>query len=484
MDPTDGIPFVAVLCVEGYETGDGRYLEPGMGSWRAVPLALQMQTTQPETGGHAGAVIAARIDTIRMDGRRMIAEGVFDNSPEGNEFARLVHERMLRYVSIDMADAEVTIEPVEFDDEGYPTETRARFGPYQIMGATGTAHPAIDLAVIWLKSDPAPEESFAELPEPLGPPVPMPAMEDVLILASGSPTLALIAAGVVRPPAGWFTDPGFSELTPLSVTDEGRVFGHIAPWGCCHIGFLNKCVEPPQGGDYSRFLVGQVVTEEGTEIATGTITAYGGHADERLNEAGARAHHDDVSMACADVTIGEDKYGIWAAGSLRPGVTDEQIRVMRASAPSGDWRPIGGRLELINIHYVNTPGFPVPRLRATVASGELVGLTASIGHEADTMEKIGEATGEPRVGVEVPLGETGELNVPDDAGDPEPIVPTEPPAEPDPVEDRLSKIEHAISPLLESQRDEILSRHPAPPEPSPLERYVSEHIRVNPDTEG
>jgi hypothetical protein len=40
------------------------------------------------------------------------------------------------------------------------------------------------------------------------------------------------------------------------------------------------------------------------------------------------------------------------------------------------------------------------------------------------------------------------------------------------IEERLAAIESAISPVLELQRDEILSRHPAPPEPSPLEQYL------------
>lgn len=466
-ESTGGIPFVAVLCVEAYETGDGRYLEPGMGSWRELPQPLHFQTVQPEMGGHAGAEIAARIDSIRMDGRRMMAEGVFDDSDRGREYARLVHERMVRFVSIDVADADVVIEPVEFDEDGFPTETRARFGPYKIMGATATSHPAIDLAVIWLKSDPAPDELYANLPDPLGPPAPMPDMEPMLLLASASeaaPTLALVASGAVKPPAAWFEDPKLTELTKIRVTDEGRIFGHIAPWGCCHIGFLNRCVEPPKGSDYSRFLVGYRTTAEGTEVPTGTITAGGLHADDTLDEHAARAHHDDVSSAMGDVTIGEDDFGPWVAGAVRAGVTDTQIEMLRASGFSGDWRPIGGRLELINVHTVNTPGFPVPTMRARVASGELVSLTASIGTDGS---RVGEALpeGVTREGTEVPLDETGVLNADADTeGQPWPV--TEPTDAPNPLDT-------VLAPVLEAQRDELLERHPAPPEPSALQRYLA-----------
>jgi hypothetical protein len=77
----------------------------------------------------------------------------------------------------------------------------------------------------------------------------------------------------------------------------------------------------------------------------------------------------------ADVAAGEDAFGIWVAGALRPDATPEQVRALRASAPSGDWRPIGGRLELVAVCQVNVPGFPVAR--ACVASGSLTALVAA-----------------------------------------------------------------------------------------------------------
>lgn len=442
-DTTDGEPFAAVLCVEGVDTGDGRYLEPGMGSWRNLPQPLMAQTTIPEMGGHAGAVLAGRIDSIRMDGRRMMAKGVFDAGPEGSEAARLVNDQMLRFVSIDMAECDVVIEPVAFDDEGYPVEVLARFGPYEIMGATATPHPAIKQAVIWLTRNPAPAEVYDALPEPLGAPRPMPEPESMPLLASAEPvTLALLASGEAKPPTRMFLVPEADELTPLTVTEEGGIYGHIASWDCCHIGFLNKCVTPPRGAEYANFLTGSVLTADGDRIPTGTLTAWGGHPDERLSAEAARAHHDDVSMACADVTIRDGKIGPWVSGAIRPGVTEEQLRVMRGSAPSGDWRPIRGKLELVNIHYVNTPGFPVPTLRARVASGELVGLVASIGHAADEPE----------------------------TAEPEPVEVAEPDTT---VADRLAVVERAISPLLNIAHDAIAAKHEAPPEPSALERYAA-----------
>jgi len=60
---------------------------------------------------------------------------------------------------------------------------------------------------------------------------------------------------------------------------------------------------------------------------------------------------------------------------LRSSATPEQIRALRASAPSGDWRPIRGALELVAVCQVNVPGFPVARAR--VASGAVMALVAA-----------------------------------------------------------------------------------------------------------
>ena len=461
-EPTNRIPFVAVLCIEGVPTGDGRYLEPGTGSWRDLPQDIYSKDII--SPGHDGAEFAGQLTSIRMDGRRMIGEGWFDGDTEvGAETARRVGNATTRFVSIDMADAEVTVEPI-YDDAGEIVGTLARFGPYKIMGATVTSHPAFEQAVIWLQDQPAPAESFAELPEPLGPPAPMPDEEEIYLYAAGAPTLALVAAGTIRPPRAWFEMPEPDELTPMEITDEGQVYGHIAPWDCCHIGFLNKCVEPPRGCDYDRnYHLGQVVTAEGDRIAVGGLTIGGGHPDESLSAEAARARYDDASIVGANVRVVDGKYGPWACGSVRPGTTDEQIAKMRqSSGPSGDWRPIGGRLELVNVHYVNTPGFPVPRLRARVASGELVSLTASVGEVETIAEGIEAATPDVVDAVQEIVEEAAGAGA-EDGGESSP-------AAYGPAPTALDKV---LEPILEAQRDEILERHPAPPDPSPLATYLA-----------
>src|SRR5690606_35995190 len=84
-----------------------------------------------------------------------------------------------------------------------------------------------------------------------------------------------------------------------------------------------------------------------------------------------------TGLGGADVHVGEDKFGIWVAGAVRPGVTPEQLRTLRASPLSGDWRYINGSLELVGALAVNLPGFPIPRTQAVIASGEMYGIVAA-----------------------------------------------------------------------------------------------------------
>jgi hypothetical protein len=180
---------------------------------------------------------------------------------------------------------------------------------------------------------------------------------------------AITAAAPVAPPAAWFVDPGFDGPTPMTVTADGRVYGHLALFGTCHIAMPNGCVTPPRDDTFSHFHTGEILTADGATFAVGHLTFATGHADMHANARAAAAHYDDTGTVAADVVAGNDAHGIWVAGALRPNLTDEQIREFRAAPLSGDWRRIGGRLSLVAALAVNVPGFPVPRARVLVASG-------------------------------------------------------------------------------------------------------------------
>lgn len=187
---------------------------------------------------------------------------------------------------------------------------------------------------------------------------------------------ALVASSFpVKPPKTWFENPKFRELTPLSIGSDGRVSGHIAGWRTNHIGMSAGTKPPRSKSGYAFFQTGALETNEGDIINVGQITLAGGHAPLDVSTADAVAHYDDTKSAVMDVTCGEDRHGIWVAGALRPTVDDVQLRSIRASSVSGDWRPINGRLELVAVCAVNCPGFPIPRAR--VAGGAPVALVAA-----------------------------------------------------------------------------------------------------------
>lgn len=186
------------------------------------------------------------------------------------------------------------------------------------------------------------------------------------------------AAEVVRPSAAWFTDPQLSLPTPITVTDDGRIYGHAAQWGSCHIGQDDVCVQPPHEDAHPYYRTGEVVCADGTRVAVGQITVGTGHAPLHYGASPAAEHYDNTGAAVADVAVGNDAHGIWVAGAVRPGADPLKVYELQAAGQvSGDWRRIGGQLRLVGLLAVNVPGFPVPKMRARVASGQPVALVAA-----------------------------------------------------------------------------------------------------------
>lgn len=236
------------------------------------------------------------------------------------------------------------------------------------MAATLVAKPAFEECEIALEDSNQQEEDV--VPDGVY-------VEDVDALEASALVACGIVAGVIPavPPSEWFDNPRLKGATPLTVGDDGRVYGHVAAWHVDHIGMSFGTRPPKSRSKYAYFHTGVVRTEEGTDVPVGQLTLAGGHASLEASAQEAVRHYDDTASAIADVHAGEDAYGIWVAGALRPGTTPEQIRALRASAPSGDWRPIKGHLELVAVLQVNVPGFPIARAR--VASGQVMALVAA-----------------------------------------------------------------------------------------------------------
>jgi hypothetical protein len=195
-----------------------------------------------------------------------------------------------------------------------------------------------------------------------------------------APAINLVAAAPMplAAPAEWFSNPNLTGPSPIVVTEDGRVYGHAAEWGVCHIGLPGVCTTAPESeSGYAYYRTGSYLTAEGTSIPVGTITLGTGHADLEASASIAMAHYDNTGTAAAYVASGEDEFGIWVAGAVSPKMTPEDIVELRGAKLSGDWRWIGNAQEMVACLAVNVGGFPVPHTGLAASGGHVTALVAA-----------------------------------------------------------------------------------------------------------
>lgn len=326
-----GRRFTAVLARLGMPTGDGRVLSPGGITSRDLPLPLSWQRESGE--GHAGSVVVARMETMEFSQDMVIATGHMLDVDEAWDAEQLIDNEVIG-PSVDLDDITYVV-----DENDTVVITSAR-----ISGATLVAIPAFADVSITLDPLPAPEMP----PEPV--------MDDMEWLSA-----SVNVSRETLPPLEWFARPDFDGPTPLEVTDEGHVFGHIATWGQCHVG-LPGCTTPPQSyTGYAHFLRKPQETRDGTVVPVGIITVGGGHYDTAGGMVAAMGHYDNPDWATAKVFAGEDEFGIWVSGWILPYADPVKVQQLKDIDVSGDWRQSGGNLELMGLAAVVEPGFPVLR---------------------------------------------------------------------------------------------------------------------------
>lgn len=174
-----------VLVLEGAETSDGRYIEPGALTHRALPFPVLAQTRNPDGGyGHDGADVIGRIDFIeRVPGPEVISretgkpfdEGVFVWRGRGaidatHEASTLLRAGFLTGNSVDIVDCDVRYEWPEddgasdddggllllFDDPGREVMTSGVIGATTLVPipAFADAHVVIDSADFAVRARP------------------------------------------------------------------------------------------------------------------------------------------------------------------------------------------------------------------------------------------------------------------------------------------------------------------------------------------
>ena len=404
------------LAVEGLDTGDGRYLTPGGGSHRALPLPLLSLPYKSHGGEQAPAAeVFGRLTGLELlPGPTVISKHTGEPFPEGTNVwsadavingrhphAQLVRDGNLRGGSIDIGELDAELIDEEDAVMSDNPKRRAIMHTYQIAGATMVPVPAFADAYCDLVGQPDAPAALAASAMTAGvltDPQPMvrarelgdyPDTPEPTTDGTGKDLEAMTAAAVAvrRPPLALFTNPNLDGETPITIkpvdidgTTYHEVFGHIAVWSRPHIGYGGQRIYArPSRSDYAFFNTGAVrcLDEQGVEriAAVGHLTMDAPHADLALSALAATRHYDHTGFAWADVAAGDDKYGVWVHGICKPNITDDQISFAYAHPPSGDWRPIDGGLELVAALCVNTPGIPVSRAR--VASGQVLALVAA-----------------------------------------------------------------------------------------------------------
>ncbi len=357
----------AILGFEGYpadgDSGRKRFIFAGSLDHRQLPLPFSVQFAEQE--GHQGKVPAGRIDSIDWipvsdfrethpefdlppdmpdEAMAILGSGIWDLEGEnGREAARLVAGKFMRGVSMDLnGTVWVPVDPQtlqEMNPEDLSLEDHLTGNYYagvkegMIGGATIVQESAFGWAMLAAGAD----------------------VDDhtQIINVYDEPLLAC-AAGPLAPPARFFERLKFTKKTPITVTENGEWFGHIATWDC-HMGNDVQCFRAQRSRDgYAHFHTGGMVCDDGSQVRVGRITVKE-HADYGASRDQVIAHYSDPRKVGAFVVIWEDEFGIASHGVTRSDAPPELLRDLYANPPSPDWR----RGELLGVSTVPLPGLPV-----------------------------------------------------------------------------------------------------------------------------
>lgn len=405
-----GTRFRTMLAPIGLSTGDGRRFQVGGIELDATPFPFEW--VRQREGGHDGAVGVgvvqeAAILTVKeaiagewvsKDAAKGLDAGMSAVWAKGEMFDGVDREEMPRLAedvaeSMHLMGAGTLGPSVDLDSfEGIPviagTDEEVTWERMEEIYEETGEDPKIELLITsarvraaTLVSIPA----FAETPRPLEliveePPEGEAASDTAALIASVSTSL--------RPLVSVFDMPALSGPTPITWDwKTGRVFGHVATWQTCHIGYAGVCVTAPrdESGHYAAFNRFPVETGDAGVIWAGRITVGGRHPELSLTAAATMAQYDG-KITAADVRAYGDEYGIVVSGSIRPDLDAATRSVLDRRKVSGDWRETAAGLSLVEILALSPgprrhsePGFPIPGTFSR--AGRQVSLTAALGPE-------------------------------------------------------------------------------------------------------
>jgi hypothetical protein len=410
-----------VIVVEGAPAYDGQEYAvgaltwPELGATESLEIPLGWKYERAHGGVDNGNTVdVGRVDHIERIGNEIHARGVLDlDSPWGREAARQMGTRLdpgfLAGISIiddsgNQGDVEVVMpegcEELPEDAEGSEiarcmTAEKVIYHSGRIRSADLVSIPAFVEARVYLDDGSKVPEGDAEDSE-----------SDALVASAYTITIPDL------PPADWFDEPKeVPEIGAITVTDDGRFFGYLAPKQVAHRGYRDKRVTVPTGNvDYGIWMNRATMVDDGkggyTKIATGPITMDCGHAPMGPKGSARREHYDNACSVVATARVGENARGVWISGALIPGVNAEQVARMMACQLSGDWGPHRekpGKRELAAALLVPVPGFPTRSRSFTIQGGELARTVTPVrfGTHAGIVEPVGMRAAVDRMAAQV-----------------------------------------------------------------------------------
>jgi hypothetical protein len=413
-----GTRFRTMLAPIGIPTGDGRRFATD--AIEVAPTPFPLEWVRESRGGHDGAVVIGAVhesaistvadaikagyvsdETVKSAGldRKMLAvwaSGELFDDADREDMPRLAEDvaEVLTLInsgvlgpSVDLdsfegipvkegTDEELTWEDLdEAESAGEDVKIELLITQGRVRAATLVSIPA-----------------FMETSRPLS--LDEPEADDTESVGKGTGLASLIAsvAAPARPEVTAFDPPKLDGPTPIEIDFEtGRVFGHIATWRTCHLGYADVCVTAPRDGTggYAWFNRFPVETADGSTVWAGRLTVGGRHPVLSLTASATMAQYDGKTVA-AYVRASEDAHGIVISGTLNPYLDDAQRRVLARRKVSGDWRETPSGLSLVEVLALapgprqhSEPGFPIAATHSR--HGRQTALTASFGPDSETV---------------------------------------------------------------------------------------------------
>lgn len=401
-----GTPFTLLLCVEGYETSDGRMFELGESTWREPPIPFMCQDTTAHGPGQipAPAWAAGQIEEIwrdPADASRIIGRGHYMANEQGR-YAEQLARGAFRGVSVDAYGRGVLPpgqQATHVDETGDPLAVLIRYSDNVITRVTQVPTQALEPCRVWFDDEEEPDITRMAHGAVIAPDA-----EPQVVMTNSNAFEQMVAAGggPLHPERLWFFTPEPDHYQPIEVTPDGHWTGHIAREGQCYLGGLACRTAPPSQSTppYKGFHRTVAHCKDGTEVACGFATMATKHAPDLhgLQPGQVADQYDHTGTIGAKIRCSNGKHGVWSSGAILPGLQDRELAILQGPEVSGDWRswtdPDTGQqcpLELLGVLAVPFPAFPGTRTRPELlvaSGGTIIGQRGQIMPCADEGEPM------------------------------------------------------------------------------------------------